>query len=294
MFHTNVVPVDVPGEGRMRIAYTEKGSGKSLVFLHGMGGAGSDAEILFKNIPAGWHVIGIHFPGHGLSDKLPLGRFYTFEFFVNVVEAFLDAMEITHAYFVGTSMGGTVQLKLSARRPERVIAQAIQGAPFTQRDFPSRALKVFAATGYAFSSGIMFLDGLINKEWLMRVALALIAPELQERIRKDPRARAVLRENVKNLDPRAVLQLTHELVTKIDLTEEIEAITAPTLLIDGDRVILPAIDTSRRIASFLKNAKRVETRFIKDTGHLAPFSRAREFCESVISFFDANEPRAAQ
>lgn len=285
---TSSVTVQLPGEKELQIAYNEKGRGKPIIFLHGLGGSKREfRELIFPYVPRGYQAIAIDFPGFGDSSRL--SGMYTTDKLCKVVKHTLDALGIEKAYVVGTSLGGIVALKFMARYPERVIAAAVQGAPLSSKDFPFwlQAFALHVSLTDLFSGFIWrpLLD--TNKPFLMQLIVTQLSPDT--RLGRE-KALRLINQDALDLDVRAVINLSLDITTHTNLTESVRAVTTPTLLIDGDTVKHTAIDTTKRIASLMTSASMVETRFIRDATHLAPFSHPQEFMDGVVDFFKRNPP----
>lgn len=283
MVRTGSVTVQLPGEKEVRIAYSEKGEGKPVIFLHGLGGSKREfRELVFPHIPRGYRAIAIDFPGFGDSSRL-FGM-YTTDKFCEVVKCVLDALGIEKAYLVGTSLGGIVAFKFISRYPERVIASAVQGAPIQSQDFPFwlKALVLHVSFHDIFSGFIWrpLLD--TSKPFLMQLIITHLSPDT--RLGRE-RALKLINQDALDLDIRAVINLALDITTHTNLVEVVKAVPTPTLLIDGDTIRHKVIDTTARIASLMTSAPRVETHVIHDATHLAPFSHPQEFAERIIEFF---------
>lgn len=284
MSRTGSVTVRLPGEKELTITYSEKGSGKPIIFLHGLGGSKREfRELIFPHVPRGYQAIAIDFPGFGDSSQL-VGM-YTTDKFCEIVKAVLDALGIEKAYIVGTSMGGVVLLKLMHRYPDRVIASAVQGAPFRSQDFAFWLKALVANVSFHdLLSGFIWRPMLeTSKPFLMQLIITQLSPDT--RLGRE-KALKLINQNALDLDIRAVINLALDITTHTNLVEAVKTIHTPTLLIDGDTVKHEAIDTTKRIAPLMTAASRVEMRFISDATHLAPFSHPEEFIKEILEFFE--------
>ncbi|HZQ10702.1 MAG TPA: alpha/beta hydrolase [Anaerolineae bacterium] len=104
--------------GNQKLFYAARGvSGAPLVFVHGAG----DSHLLWNGQLGALgdvaRVYAIDLPGHGRS--MGEGRTTIYEYAV-VVRDFLDALDISQAVIVGTSMGGAIALTCALEFAERV------------------------------------------------------------------------------------------------------------------------------------------------------------------------------
>ena len=123
------VDLTVDGED-VTLHYRTGGSGPPLVFLHGIGL--DAATVSWRHaLPALAEertVYAPDLPGHGDSDKPD--RAYTTGYYLSVVEAFLDAVDVTEPAIAGLSMGGALALghALDGGSVERLVLEAEDGA----------------------------------------------------------------------------------------------------------------------------------------------------------------------
>lgn len=99
------------------LEYEIKGEGRSLVFLHGMGGSVKQIYGVYDAIP-GISLITVNQQGHGNSDAC--WERYDFEHLADDILALLEHLHIKKACLAGISMGAAVALNLAVRFPERV------------------------------------------------------------------------------------------------------------------------------------------------------------------------------
>lgn len=113
-----------------RIFYTEIGSGKPLLLLHG-NTASSNMFLNIANLYAEkYKVILIDFLGHGKSDRLekfPADLWY--EEAQQVIE-FLSQKNYNNVFLLGSSGGALVAINIALERPDlvsKVIADSFEG-----------------------------------------------------------------------------------------------------------------------------------------------------------------------
>ncbi len=99
-----------------RIHYTDEGTGRPLVFLHGLGGRASNWTYQRQYFAPRQRVICLELPGHGESEGLDV----SFAAYRDVLAALLDHLDIETADMCGLSKGARVGLDLAAQMPRRV------------------------------------------------------------------------------------------------------------------------------------------------------------------------------
>ena len=126
--------------GDIKTRYLTAGDGEAIIFLHG-GGAGASGEHNWQgNISAvaeaGFAGFAPDIVGFGLSDK-PKG-WHTFEKKIEHIIAFMDALCIERASFVGNSMGGGIASGIAAKYPERTNKVVLLGGGAVKLGTPTK------------------------------------------------------------------------------------------------------------------------------------------------------------
>jgi 2-hydroxy-6-oxonona-2,4-dienedioate hydrolase len=109
--------VEVDG---LPIRYLEAGTGPPLVLLHGAGDNALDWQWVMLALAATHRVFAPDLPGSPDSAR-PVAD-YSPAFFERFVAAFVDALDIGRATFVGNSLGGFISLRLALSDSTRVRA----------------------------------------------------------------------------------------------------------------------------------------------------------------------------
>jgi pimeloyl-ACP methyl ester carboxylesterase len=108
---------DVEVEG-LPIRYLTAGSGPPLVLLHGAGDNSLDWRWIISDLAATHGVYAPDLPGSPDSARPAVD--YSPAFFERSVVAFVDALDMGRATFVGNSLGGLIALRLALSEPARV------------------------------------------------------------------------------------------------------------------------------------------------------------------------------
>ena len=116
--------ITVDGVG---LRYIAAGDGPPLVLLHTLRTQLDMFQHVVPQLARRFRVYALDYPGHGYS-AIPKAD-YSAEYFVGVVAAFLDQLEIRNALVVGESIGGTIALLLAARH-HPVVARVLAVNPY--------------------------------------------------------------------------------------------------------------------------------------------------------------------
>jgi pimeloyl-ACP methyl ester carboxylesterase len=109
--------IDVDG---LPIRYLTAGTGPPLVLLHGAGDNALDWQWVMRPFATTYRVYAPDLPGSPNSARPAVD--YSPAYFERFVAAFVDALEIGQATFVGNSLGGLIALRLALSEPARVTA----------------------------------------------------------------------------------------------------------------------------------------------------------------------------
>jgi pimeloyl-ACP methyl ester carboxylesterase len=103
----------------LRIHYLEAGEGEPILLIHGFPTSSHLWRNVIPELAKTHRAIAIDLPGYGLSDK-PLDVKYDFAFFEEVLEGFLDALDIHDTDLAVHHLGGLIGLFWAVRHPRRV------------------------------------------------------------------------------------------------------------------------------------------------------------------------------
>src|SRR5215204_5772197 len=224
---------DVEIDG-LPIRYLAGGEGPSLVLLHGAGDNALDWQWVMPTLTATHRVYAPDLPGS--PDSARPAADYSPAFFERFVAAFVDALDVGRATFVGNSLGGLIALRLALSEPERAgalvlvdsagLGRAVNPA-FTSVNVPGlgeAALPFWRTPVGAYQrawgrTALLFAHppGSVPREWLAeQCRLALSPGYLEAHL-------SVLRAIVSPLGQREVL------------VDRLPSVKAPTLVVWGER-----------------------------------------------------------
>jgi pimeloyl-ACP methyl ester carboxylesterase len=111
----------------LQLRSIERGSGPSLLFLHGVTRCGEDWQPLLPALSAHWKVVTVDQRGHGES---PRGRGYLVaDYLADAVRLVRDEL-VTPLVIFGHSLGAMVAAAVAAELPQRVRGIVLEDPPF--------------------------------------------------------------------------------------------------------------------------------------------------------------------
>ena len=121
--------IDVDGA---RIHYLDKGSGPTLLLVHGLAGQMHNfTHSLLGKLMRDFRVVILDRPGSGYSTR-PTEDWATISAQARVISRFCEVLGLERPLIVGHSLGGAIALALALNHPERVAGLALL-APVTHQ-----------------------------------------------------------------------------------------------------------------------------------------------------------------
>jgi pimeloyl-ACP methyl ester carboxylesterase len=142
---------------------------------------------------------------------------------------------------------------------------------------------VLVATGPRLRVNPRFLQGLVERpeQTLERFVDLWFGP------RADTRTRERVREAVRRLGPRVLLQ-DLKACDAFDVTDKLGSLHLPTLVVAGERDVLTPPRLSQELQAGIRGASLV---VLPDAGHMVFLERRRLFRDSVRTFLAGLAPR---
>jgi pimeloyl-ACP methyl ester carboxylesterase len=223
---------------------TVVGEGPPLLLLHGLA---ASARWWQPNIPAlarSFRVTAIDLPGFGTSHRM--AHFVLREVPGQVVRA-MDELGIERASIIGHSMGGLVAGGIAADYPDRVERLVLVDAGFLS----------------------------LSPGWTARVlgparAVRWVSPRMARAFVEDVARSGLVR----------LLEATVE-VLRADWKEKLPRITAPTLVVWGERDTICPLRIGERIVSLVPDARLL---VMRNAAHNPMWERHEEFDREVLAF----------
>jgi pimeloyl-[acyl-carrier protein] methyl ester esterase len=245
-----------------------RGTGQTLVALHGWGMNAAVWQGLPQVVGAGWRPLPIELPGHG---EAPATSSHT------GLDDWADACLLAapeRALWLGWSLGGLVALEAALHAPERVCGLILMTtnprfvrAPDWPHAMPAETLLQFHDSLIADPAGTLerFLSLQVRGSEAARETLRTLRQEIARRPPPDPMA----------------LALGLDLLRGGDLRARLCEIRCPTLWLFGQHDTLVPAAVAEGIAALLPEAR---LRVIPGAGHAPMLSHRTETAAEITAF----------
>ena len=245
------------------IGYDETGDGPPLVLLHSASSSGrEDFAAQLPLLRRSFHCYLPDARGHA-TTRWDAADGFRYDWLVDDLEAFADAMGLATFHLLGFSMGGATALQFAARRPERLQSLVVIGIS------PEREPRT-------------------------SVARRMMDPAFIDR---DPRWAATLsRRHDPVQGPGAWRRLMPAIARDVAEQRLLEPadlirIDAPTLVVVGDRDTFVPVDQAWALKRQLPDARLFVA---PDCGHEVPARRPALFNEAISGFYRSTAAVAAK
>lgn len=102
----------------VNIYYLTAASGPPVVLIHGFGGSASYWQLNIESLAEHFAVYAPDMVGSGCSDK-PRAK-YSLKYLDQMVNGFVDALELGRVSLIGHSLGGAIVLEFAVAHPDKV------------------------------------------------------------------------------------------------------------------------------------------------------------------------------
>ena len=229
-------------EGR-EIHYTEWGAGnaQAVIAWHGLARTGRDMDDIAAHLARRYRVICPDTIGRGLSQWSPAPeREYCLDSYGRIAESLADQLQLHHFYWLGTSMGGALGIRLAAGalrgRIRRLVLNDIGpqlGAAAVER------IRTYAGNPPQF-------ERMSELEQYLRTVyrpFGWLSDEQWRRLAETSARRTAEGRLTPHYDPKMVLQFEHH-PGDYDQWEAYDSIDVPTLCLRGESSDLLLPDTA--------------------------------------------------
>jgi pimeloyl-ACP methyl ester carboxylesterase len=236
----------------------DEGKRPPVILLHGAGGTHLYWPFEIRRL-IGYHVYALDLPGHGKSA----GRGQqSIAGYTTAVKEWMDALHMHRAVFIGHSLGSAVVLTLALDYPDQVIGIGILGG--------APRLRVAADILENSASPTTFHNAV---EKIVALSFAPQAP---------PRLVELAGQRMLETRP-SVLRGDMLACDLFDVTERVNNIQQPALVLCGEEDHMTSVRQSQFLASALGNARLV---IIPEAGHMVMLEKPEEVAGAIRTFLD--------
>jgi pimeloyl-ACP methyl ester carboxylesterase len=246
------------------VAYDRAGDGPPLVLVHGAAGDAREWRPQMTGLADDFTVIAWDEPGAGRSSDVPAD--FGLAGYATALAALVETLGAP-AHVCGLSWGGTVTLELYRRRPELVatlvLADTYAGwkGSLPEHELRGRVAGAERMLSQPAKEFRPTFPGLFAGEPLPEVM------DLLDAVAADVRPES--------------MRVALGAMADADLRDVLPRITAPTLLIWGERDTRSPLSVARTFARAIPHAELV---VIPDAGHMSNLERPEEFNAAVRAF----------
>ena len=244
---------------QLKINYIESGQGQPVVLLHGWGGSIKSFEVVHNYLKNHCKVYSLDLPGFGQSEEPPSP--WDLSCYADLVEQFLNRLQINNPILIGHSFGGRIIIKLAGERKlpmKKIILVDSAGVK------PKRSLKYYYKV-YTFK--------LIKKTF----QLPFIKPftgNLLERVKGKFGSSDY--KNASDIMRQVMVKVVNE-----DLRHLLPHIKPPTLLIWGENDQATPVSDGKLMEKLIPDAGLV---VFQNAEHFSYLDKVNEFSIVITSF----------
>ena len=248
------------------INYELEGEGKTIVFVHGLSDSLAYWKVLSETLKNDYQTLIYDLRGHGESSDDD--RNTTIDLYQEDLYQLLKALNIENAVFVGLSLGGNVILDLAVNHPETINGLIVMSS-FPEHD--EELKRIFDDFNNAIDKGFVeFFDTILP--YTLTEDLLEEHKELLENLKHEAAKTANLEGIKKGINAGY----------GFDLTDKLNEINAPTLVIAGEEDNLTSLDIQRKISDNIEDAELI---VLEKTKHNILIGRNIEKVLNIIHEF---------
>ena len=237
------------------INYELEGEGKTIVFVHGLSDSLAYWKVLSENLKNDYQTLIYDLRGHGESSDDD--RNTTIDLYQEDLYQLLKSLNIENAVFVGLSLGGNVILNLAVNHPEMVNGLVVMSS--------------FPDFDNAIDEGFVeFFDTILP--YTLPDDILEEHKELLENVKVEAAKTANIEGIKKGINAGY----------GFNLSDKLNEINAPTLVIAGEEDNLTTLDIQRKISDNIQDSELI---VLEKTKHNILIGRNIEKVLNIINDF---------
>ena len=248
------------------INYELEGEGKTIVFVHGLSDSLAYWKVLSENLKNDYQTLIYDLRGHGESSDDD--RNTTIDLYQEDLYQLLKSLNIENAVLVGLSLGGNVILNLAVNHPEMVNGLVVMSS-FPEHD--EKLKNIFDDFDNAIDEGFVeFFDTILP--YTLPDDILEEHKELLENVKVEAAKTANIEGIKKGINAGY----------GFNLSDKLNEINAPTLVIAGEEDNLTTLDIQRKISDNIQDSELI---VLEKTKHNILIGRNIEKVLNIINDF---------
>jgi len=269
----------------INVHFKESGQGeKTILLIHGFGASIFSFRYVFAALSKHFKVVALDLPGFGLTERVsksscefdPYSRMGQ----VEIVEKFIETLDLKSVYVVGHSMGGTVATILSIQQPQLIKGLILEDSAIYEGGGSPKIITAILKNPIGRVLFPLFAYPMV----LSLQRIIKIAYFNQTKVTEDIIKGYKKSLRVKNWDYGLYRIITAQ--NQSDFIDRIPEINIPVLIITGkeDKIVKP--ENSEKLASIIAKARLME---VSECGHIPHEEAPEVFIDAVIRFIEESD-----
>ena len=221
--------------------YTLDGSGRTLVFIHGLSDNLTYWEFLTSKLSCDYQVLRVDLQGHGQSELID--DKITVDTYVNDLNELLKDLEISKVNLIGFSLGGAVAIDFAAKYPYKVESMLLMSSFYRADDKLTDVLNIFK------KSLTIGFEEFFNVVLPMTLCSDVIEANLDE-------LEFLKGEALKNANVEAYLKAV-DACLNFNAENDLSKINTPTLILAGRYDEISTLNMQKDLADRIENSNLI-------------------------------------
>lgn len=278
----------------VKIAYGEKGEGKPLILVHGIGSWSYGWHHNIDELAQHFRVICFDAKGHGFSDKPTYSEQLGHQ--ATEMERIIRALSDEPAVVVAQSLGALIALSIAEQNPDLLARLVVINVPVFPERLPSAWMRLLAA----LPLDLMRTIDTLRLSYLLAPILRQIIAIGRQEVVVDPTQ--ITSETVYWISypytefPNTIVKVTEDLqhaAQEIEallkkepnligkIQDNLDKITAPTLILWGEKDQWFPVSNAGKLQAHLPGS---QLKIIRNCGHDAAAGSPKEVNAAVLQF----------
>jgi pimeloyl-ACP methyl ester carboxylesterase len=233
----------------------------TLVFIHGAGGSSSLWESQIEALTDKANTLALDLPGHNRSDSPGKD---TIEDYTQVVNGFVNELNISKPIPCGHSLGGAIAQQLLLDYPQRYPAGILIGTGTRMKVAPV----IFETIENNYSEFVELITNLARSK------------------KTEPKLAQPVKEDFSKCEPKVVAG-DFRACDRFDSASRLSSIKVPVLIVTSEDDKLTPAKHGQFLEANIPKARRVH---IMDAGHIVFMERPDEVNKAIQVFIEKQEP----